>query len=54
MLAARNRTLESGAELLRAGAHAAASETTRARLEEMAEFYDLSLEAMQSALRRWV
>ena len=51
--AAQNRTLESGAEVLKAGARAAASDTTRARLEEMGEFYELNLEAMESALRRW-
>jgi hypothetical protein len=53
MLTAQNRTLASGAELLKAGAQAAASDTTRARLEEMGEFYELNLEAMKSARRRW-
>jgi hypothetical protein len=53
MLTAQNRTLASGAELLKAGARAAASDTTRARLEEMGEFYELNLEAMKSARRRW-
>ena len=53
MLTARNRTLQSGAELLKAGARATASDTTRARLNEMAEFYEVTLEAMGSAFRRW-
>ena len=53
MLTAQNRTLQSGAELLKAGARATASDTTRARLNEMAEFYEVTLEAMGSALRRW-
>ena len=53
MLTAQNRTLESAAELLKAGARTAASDTTRARLEEMGEFYELNLAAMESALRRW-
>src|ERR1700682_1192215 len=44
MLTAQNRTLASGAELLKAGARAAASPTARARLEEMAEFYEVNLE----------
>jgi hypothetical protein len=53
MLTAQNRTLESGAGLLRAGARSARSAATRARLEEMAEFYAATLEAMESLLRRW-
>jgi DNA-binding transcriptional regulator GbsR (MarR family) len=53
MLTAQNRTLQSGADLLKAGARGAASDTARARLEEMAEFYEVTLEATESALRRW-
>jgi len=53
MLTAQNRTLASGAELLRAGARSTKSAATRARLEEMAEFYEATLEAMESLLRRW-
>jgi DNA-binding transcriptional regulator GbsR (MarR family) len=53
MLTAQNRTLYSAAELFKAGARAAASDTARARLVEMAEFYEVTLEAMESALRRW-
>jgi DNA-binding transcriptional regulator GbsR (MarR family) len=53
MLTAQNRTLLAGAELLKAGARGAASDAARARLEEMAEFYAVTLEAMESALSRW-
>jgi DNA-binding transcriptional regulator GbsR (MarR family) len=53
MLTAQNRTLGAGAELLKAGARSARSATTRARLEEMAEFYAGTLDAMESLLRRW-
>lgn len=53
MLAAQNRTLESGAELLKAGARSTRSAVTRARLEEMSEFYEATLETMESLLRRW-
>jgi DNA-binding transcriptional regulator GbsR (MarR family) len=53
MLTAQNRTLQAGAELLTTAARGAASKTTRARLAEMAEFYQVTLEAMESALRRW-
>lgn len=53
MLAEQNRSLQALAELLRAGARCAASGTTRDRLEEMAEFYLVTREAMESALRRW-
>jgi DNA-binding transcriptional regulator GbsR (MarR family) len=54
MLTAQNRTLQAGAELLKAGAQLpGASDTARARLEEMAEFYAVTLEAMESALRHW-
>jgi hypothetical protein len=53
MLTAQNRTLESGAELLKAGARGATSPAARVRLGEMAEFYMVTLEAMQAALRCW-
>jgi len=53
MLAAQNRMLELGAELLRAGARDVASGRARDRLEEMAEFYVVSREAMELVLRRW-
>lgn len=53
MLTAQNRMLASGTELLHAGARSTRSAATRARLEEMAEFYEITLEAMESLLRRW-
>jgi predicted transcriptional regulator len=53
MLMAQNRTLGAGAELLRTGARSARSAATRARLEEMAEFYVATLDAMESLLRGW-
>jgi hypothetical protein len=53
MLTAQNRTLQAGAELLRAGALGASSAAARMRLEEMAKFYEVTLEAMLSALRHW-
>jgi hypothetical protein len=53
MLTEQNRGLQALAELLRAGARGAGSGTIRARLEEMAEFYLVTREAMESALRRW-
>jgi DNA-binding transcriptional regulator GbsR (MarR family) len=53
MLTAQNRMLQSGAELLKAGARSTRSAATRTRLEEMAEFYEVTLEAMESLLRRW-
>ena len=53
MLVAQNRTLLSGAELLKKGARATRSPITRARLFEMAEFYQATLEAMESLLRTW-
>jgi DNA-binding transcriptional regulator GbsR (MarR family) len=53
MLTAQNRMLASGADLLKAGARSATSDATRARLSEMAEFYEATLEAMESLLRRW-
>src|SRR5262249_25124737 len=53
MLTAQNRTLEAGAELRKAGARSATSAATRARLEKMADFYEVTLEAMESALHHW-
>ncbi|MGI9148499.1 MAG: hypothetical protein ACR2IK_18430 [Chloroflexota bacterium] len=53
MLTEQNRTLQAGAELLRAGALGASSAVPRMRLEEMAEFYEVTLEAMLSGLRNW-
>ena len=53
MLAEQDRLLQALAELLRSGAGAVASGTTRKRLKEMAEFYQLMREAMESALHRW-
>ena len=53
MLAEQDRLLQALAELLRSGAGAVASGTTRERLKEMAEFYQLMREAMGSALHRW-
>jgi DNA-binding transcriptional regulator GbsR (MarR family) len=53
MLAAQNRTLQAGAELLRAGARSSPSAAIRGRLEEMAEFYAATLAAMESLLRQW-
>ncbi len=53
MLTGQNRMLEAGAELLRAGARDVASGRARARLEAMAEFYLVTREAMEAALRRW-
>jgi hypothetical protein len=53
MLTAQNRVLEAGAELLRAGARDVASGNARERLEAMADFYLVTREAMESALRRW-
>ena len=53
MLAEQDRLLQALAELLRSGAGAVASGTTHERLKEMAEFYQLMREAMESALHRW-
>jgi DNA-binding transcriptional regulator GbsR (MarR family) len=52
-LTAQNRMLASGADLLKTGARSVRSEATRARLNEMAEFYEATLDAMESLLRRW-
>ncbi len=53
MLTAQNRMLETGAKLLRAGARDIASGRVRDRLVEMADFYLLAREAMESALGQW-
>jgi DNA-binding transcriptional regulator GbsR (MarR family) len=53
MLTEQNRLLDALAALLRTGATTAASEATRDRLKEMAEFYLAIREAMESALQRW-
>jgi HTH-type transcriptional regulator, osmoprotectant uptake regulator len=53
MLTQQNRLLDAMAELLRAGAGATASATTRDRLDEMAEFYVVTRQAMEAALRSW-
>lgn len=53
MLAEQNRLLEVLAELLRSGATTAASGSARDRLKEMAEFYLVTRDAMELALRRW-
>ena len=53
MLTGQNRMLQEGAALLRAGARDVASGKARARLEEMAEFYLVTRDAMEEVLRRW-
>jgi predicted transcriptional regulator len=53
MLTQQNRLLDALAELLRAGAGATALATTRHRLDEMAEFYVVTRQAMEAALRSW-
>jgi hypothetical protein len=53
MMTAQNRLLESGAELLRAGARSAQSGVVRTRLHAMANFYDVALQAMETVLRQW-
>ena len=53
MLTAQNRMLEAGAALLRAGARDVASGKARERLEEMADFYLVTRDAMEDVLRRW-
>jgi DNA-binding transcriptional regulator GbsR (MarR family) len=53
MLTQQNRLLDALAELLRRGAGVTASATTRDRLAEMAEFYLVTRQAMESALRNW-
>jgi len=53
MLTEQNRLLESLAELLRNGAGSVASGSARDRLKEMAEFYLVTRQALESALRHW-
>ncbi len=53
MLTAQNRLLEALAELLRGGAGTVASGSAGNRLKEMAEFYLLTRDAMETVLRRW-
>jgi len=53
MMTAQNRLLEALAELLQTGAGSVASAGPRERLKDMAEFYLVMREAMDSALRRW-
>jgi DNA-binding transcriptional regulator GbsR (MarR family) len=53
MLTEQNRLLDALAKLLRTGATTAASETTRDRLEDMAEFYLAIRDATVSALQHW-
>jgi DNA-binding transcriptional regulator GbsR (MarR family) len=53
MLAGQNRMLQEGAALLKAGARDAASGKARDRLEEMAEFYLITRDAMEDVLLRW-
>jgi DNA-binding transcriptional regulator GbsR (MarR family) len=53
MLTEQNRLLEALAQLLRRGAGTIASGATRDRLEEMAEFYLITREAMEAALQHW-
>jgi hypothetical protein len=53
MLAAQNRVLEVGAALFRSGARDVASGTARERLDEMADFYTVTRDAMEQALRQW-
>lgn len=53
MLTQQNRLLDALADLLRAGAGATASATTRDRLDQMAEFYVVTRQAMEAALRSW-
>lgn len=53
MLTQQNRLLDALAELLRTGAGAARSATTRDRLAEMAEFYQVTRQAMEAALGNW-
>jgi DNA-binding transcriptional regulator GbsR (MarR family) len=53
MLTEQNRLLDALAALFRTGATTTASETTRDRLEEMAEFYLTIRQAMETALQSW-
>jgi DNA-binding transcriptional regulator GbsR (MarR family) len=53
MLTAQNRMLQEGASLLKRGARDVATGRVRDRLEEMAAFYLVTLEAMEAVLRQW-
>ena len=53
MLAEHNRSLQAGAGMFWADARTIASGMVRDRLEEMAEFYLVTREAMESAFLRW-
>jgi DNA-binding transcriptional regulator GbsR (MarR family) len=53
MLVSQNRMLEAGSALLKAGARDVAKGTARERLEEMAEFYMVTRDAMEEVLQRW-
>lgn len=53
MLAGQNRMLSDLTDLLRRGKPLTRSETTRSRLEEMAEFYTVTREAMATVRERW-
>ena len=53
MLTQQNQLLEALEQLLERGAGSLASGKTRARLHEMAEFYLVTRQAMEAALRRW-
>ena len=53
MLTAQNRMLQSAAELLKAGGRMARTSSARARLAEMADFYEVTLDGMEAVLRQW-
>jgi DNA-binding transcriptional regulator GbsR (MarR family) len=53
MLTAQNRLIDAMAELLRTAAGTVVPGSAGERLEEMAEFYLVMREAMDSALRSW-
>lgn len=53
MVTDQNRLLDELAELMRTGAETVRAGKARERLEEMAEFYLLTRQALQAALRRW-
>jgi DNA-binding transcriptional regulator GbsR (MarR family) len=53
ILSEQKRILHAMADLLKAGAHTAASGAVQERFTRMAEFYMVAFEAMQSASRQW-
>jgi DNA-binding transcriptional regulator GbsR (MarR family) len=53
MLIDQNRLLDGLAELLKSGAKTVASGRMQTRLDEMAEFYLMVRESMDTTLRRW-